>query len=148
MITTFDTETATIILPGASYAMFSKIERLNRELGAYVTVEVDYNTANFTKLDIDYSLVEYDDLDDAHTEIQDIYTFILEYFDITTTVDVDAWALESQAYLAEFRAEEIAFYQEWIQEFTDNRDKFNGSEEEYRAKIQSLTNKLNTSLAA
>ena len=148
MITNITTDTATIILPGSSYAMFSKIESLNRELGAYVLVEVDYNTANFTKLDIDYSLVEYDDIADATLEAQQVYNFVLDYLDIKDEVDVYAWTKEKEAYLAERRAEDIAFYQDWLEEFISNREKFNGSEEEYQAKIDSLTRKLALALAA
>ena len=148
MITKFDAETATIIIPGASYALFSKIERLNSELGAYVLVEVDYNTANFTKLDIDYSLVEYDSIADAEQEINNIYAYIRKFFNITTEVDAEAWTAESDVYLAEVKAENIAFYKDWIAEIQAEVPGKRYTQEQIDAKIASLTSKLNLELAA
>ena len=129
MITNVTTDTATIILPITNIPYLG-LERLNRELGAYVLAEVDFETATHTKFDIDYSLVEYDDIADATQEAQQVFDFMVDYLDIRDAVDVARWAQEQVAYLREL-------HQEYVDAW--------GTDDELTQKIQQ---ELNTALAA
>ena len=106
MITNITTDTATIILPITNIPYVS-LERLNRELGAYVLAEVDFKTETHTKFDIDYSLVEYDNIQDATQEAQQVFKFMLDYLDIRDSLDPQQWAQENIAYLQELHKEYV-----------------------------------------
>jgi len=102
MITEYDTDTATIILPlTKDMNEYKYWDKLNSDLGAYVLVEVDYDTPNYIKLNFDYSLVEYDDLKYAKQEVDQIYDYVKKYWGITTKVNAKQWQAESKAYLEE-----------------------------------------------
>lgn len=131
MITNITTDKATIILPiTEEYIDYHTYENLNRNLGAYVLAEIDYYTDSFTKFDIDYSLVEYDDVKDAEQEAQQVYKYMLEYFGITETVDPNRWTQEKIAYLQNL-------HQEYVDAW--------GADDELTQKIQQ---ELNLALAA
>jgi hypothetical protein len=106
MITNITTDTATIILP-ISNIPFPTLDRLNQELGAYVLAEIDYETEGHTKFDIDYSLVEYDDIQDATQEAQQVFEFMLDYLDIRDSLDAKLWAQEQIAYLQDLHKEYV-----------------------------------------
>ena len=106
MITNITTDTATIILPITNIP-YVGLERLNRELGAYVLAEVDFETKTHTKFDIDYSLVEYDDIADATQEAQQVFDFMVDYLDIRDDVEVARWTQEKVAYLRELHQEYV-----------------------------------------
>jgi hypothetical protein len=96
MLTDITLDTATIILP-VNDIQYRAFERLNRDLGAYVLAEVDFETKSFTKFDIDYSLIEYNDIEDATQEAQLVYDYMLKFFGIKDTVDANQWAIEQEA---------------------------------------------------
>ena len=106
MITNITTDTATIILPITNIPYVS-LERLNRELGAYVLAEVDFETETHTKFDIDYSLVEYDNIQDATQEAQQVFDFMVDYLDIRDSLDAKLWAQEQIAYLQDLHKEYV-----------------------------------------
>ena len=116
MITNITTDTATIILPITDID-YPTLERLNRNLGAYVLAEVDFETQSYTKFDIDYSLIEYDNIQDATQEAQQVFEFMLDYLDIRDQylnrlsikngVDVARWAQEQIAYLQDLHKEYV-----------------------------------------
>ena len=117
MITEFNLEQATVILPLTSdMDEYTYWERLNTELGAYVLVEVDYETPNYIKLDFDYSLVEYDDLKYAKQEVDQIYAYVKEYWGIDTPVDEIKWKAESKAFLIDSIEQDIKSDQKYVNE--------------------------------
>lgn len=117
MITKFNLEQATVILPLTSdMNEYTYWERLNTELGAYVLVEVDYDTPNYIKLDFDYSLVEYDDLKYAKQEVDQIYDYVKQYWGITTEVNAEQWQAESKAFLIDSIEQDIKRDQEYVNE--------------------------------
>jgi len=115
MITTFDQDQATFILPlTADMDDYSSWDQLNMNLGDSVLVEVDYDTENYIKLDVDYSLREYDDLNDAKHEVDLIYAYVKEYFDVDGDIDQGQWQTESTAYLVDSVKETIEAHQEYL----------------------------------
>jgi len=115
MITEFNLEQATVILPLTSdmdeYILW---ERLNTNLGAYVLVEIDYETKNYVKLCFDYSLIEYDDLKYAKEEVDQIYAYVKEYWDTDTLVDEIQWKAESKAFLIDYVEQDLNSDQEYV----------------------------------
>ena len=117
MITEFNLEQATVILPLTSdMDEYNYWERLNTDLGAYVLVEIAYDTANYIKVDFDYSLAEYDDLKYAKEEVDQIYAYVKKYWGIDTPVDEVKWKAESNAYLVECAEDEMQSDQEYVNE--------------------------------
>ena len=115
MITEFNLEQATVILPLTSdMDEYTFWERLNTELGAYVLVEIDYETKNYVKLCFDYSLIEYDDLKYAKQEVDQIYAYVKEYWGIDTPVDEVKWKAESKAFLIDDVEQDIKSNQEYV----------------------------------
>lgn len=113
MIANVTVDTATIILPitDISYRTF---ERLNQQLGAYVLLEVDFETENYTKFNVDYSLVEYDNIEEAHLEAQAVYHYMIEYLDITQEADSKTWIREYTEYLRDLPLNEPMPEAEWF----------------------------------
>ena len=115
MITTFDQDQATFILPlTADMDDYSSWDQLDMNLSNAVSVEVDYETENYIKLDVDYSLREYDDLNDAKHEVDLIYAYVKEYFDVDGDVDPTQWQAESTAYLVDIKEQTIEADQEYL----------------------------------
>ena len=95
MITEYDTETATLVLP-VSNIDYDTYYRMNSNLGSSTLIEVNFDTENFTEFHIDYSLLGIEDLADAGSHL---------YYVCENLVDVlgcecnhsykDAWLKES-----------------------------------------------------
>lgn len=116
MITKFNLDQATVILPLISdMDEYRYWERLNTDLGAYVLIEIDYETKNYVKLCFDYSLIEYDNLENAKTEVDEIYAYVKEYWGIDDTpVDEVKWKAESKAFLIDYVEQDIKSDQEYV----------------------------------
>jgi len=143
MITNYDTESATFILPincdnDFEYADF---ERLNMRLGP-VYLEVDYGTKNFTKFDVDYSLADHNNLDNAKSDLDAVYEYVKKYFGITTETNAEQWQAESSAYLEQKRQENIKFYTEWLQEIIDGGIEKYKSVEAYDAAVERMKQRI------
>ena len=61
MITEFDTETATLVLP-VSNIDYDTHYRMNANAGSSTLIEIDFDTENFTQFYIDYSLLGIEDM--------------------------------------------------------------------------------------
>lgn len=109
MITDITTDTATIIL-AMDDMTDSAFYRLNDNLGSCVIAEVEIETENFVKFNIDYSIIEYDNIQDAEQEAHQIYKYMLEFFGITEQVNLEKWNQERIQYFK-------SCYQEYLYEY-------------------------------
>lgn len=71
MITEFDTETATLVLPVSDIDIVN-LNRINMMVGSGTLVEVDFDTENFTQFYIDYSLCEFEDISVAESHLYSV----------------------------------------------------------------------------
>jgi hypothetical protein len=128
MITEFDTETATLIVPvGEKEFGNDTMAILNRRYGGNVIfIEVDYFTENFTKIDLDYSSMDCATLDDAKNLLAGekghyagIVGDIVDYLGCECNHSYkDAWHKESMAYIIKSHKEALEHYEEWLEEIT------------------------------
>ena len=117
MITNYNKDQGTFILPISNlFEDQSQWERLCADLGSYTTIEIDYDTKNFSKVDVDYSLHHFKNLKYAKQELNAVYSYVLEYLNISTKVDKKKWENESDECLAEYKAKNIAFYKKCLAE--------------------------------
>lgn len=68
MITEYDTETATLVLP-VSDIDYDTYYIMNANLGSSTLIEINFDTENFTEFNIDYSLLGIEDIADAESHL-------------------------------------------------------------------------------
>lgn len=81
MITEYDTETATLVLPVTNIDI-SDLTRINQQAGSGTLIEVDFDTENYTQFYVDYSLLGIEDDSDAESHCKVIYRDICDWFGI------------------------------------------------------------------
>jgi hypothetical protein len=95
MITEYDTETATLVLPVSNISMFA-YNRINRMVGSGTLVEINFDTENFTEFHIDYSLCEFEDIADVKSHLTSVCRDMVDFLGCECNHTYkDAWLKES-----------------------------------------------------
>ncbi len=95
MITEFDTETATLVLPVSNIDIVN-LNRINMMVGSGTLVEVDFDTKNFTQFYIDYSLLGIEDISDVESHLYSVCRDMVNWLGCECNHSYkDAWLKES-----------------------------------------------------